>query len=80
MYTGPLTGCGWSGESMIAVPTRELSGQLLASAERTRAGAAERPAGWARAQRQDHLGPLQRGACSGSNFSVVLTGGQSAAA
>ena len=31
-YTGPRTGWGWSGESMIAVPTRELSGQALASA------------------------------------------------
>ena len=31
-YTGPRTGWGWSGESMIAVPTRELSGHALASA------------------------------------------------
>src|SRR5262245_24361284 len=62
---------------MIAVPTRELSGQLLASAR------ARGQARWA----PGRFGPSASGritsarlsaAPSGSNFSVVLTGGKSA--
>src|SRR6185503_19201396 len=75
MYTGPLTGAGCSGESMIAVPTRELSGQLLASAcGRGQARCA--PARFGPSASGRITSARFRAAASGSNFSVVVTGGK----
>ena len=74
MYTGPCTGVAWSGESIVAVPTRELSGQLLAlDASREHARWAPGRLGWTDSGRITSA--RLSAASSGSNLSVVLTSG-----
>ena len=76
MYTGPFTGVVWSGESIVAVPTRELSGQLLAfDASREHARCA--PGRLGCSARGRITSARLSAASSGSNLSVVLTGGNS---
>jgi hypothetical protein len=58
-WTGPRTGSACSGESITAVPTRELSGHAVAFARsraQARVSAADRRPGG----RQRDLGPVQR--------------------